>query len=256
MQSRLSAAELRAAADALVIALACAGDDAAFTEIVRRRHARVRRFMYRLCRRPALGDDLAQQVFLTVWRSLAAAALAGRVRRLAQADHDHDLARGAAPRQASSWRATSEEADFGSTAKRRPSASISTRRSRRCRRTSRLCVVLAYEEGLSHPEIAALTGMPIGTVKSHIFRGAAQMREVAGRIRRSLSHGSWRRSPRTTTIAHDRRLRALFEREPASFPEQPFVNELARRVADQRRRRATSTRFVTLAMAIGSRSPR
>jgi len=62
MQSRLSAAELRAAADAVVIALACAGDDQAFTEIVRRRHARVRRFMYRLCRRPALGDDLAQQV--------------------------------------------------------------------------------------------------------------------------------------------------------------------------------------------------
>jgi DNA-directed RNA polymerase specialized sigma24 family protein len=66
MHSRLSAAELSTAADILVIALACAGDDAAFTEIVRRRHARVRSFMYRLCRRPALGDDLAQQVFVKV----------------------------------------------------------------------------------------------------------------------------------------------------------------------------------------------
>jgi hypothetical protein len=36
----------------------------------------------------------------------------------------------------------------------------------------------------------------------------------------------------------DRDLRALFAREPAHFPEQPFVNELARRVADERRTRA------------------
>src|SRR4029079_15913781 len=86
MQSRLSAAELREAAAALVIALACARDDQPCTEIVRRRHARVRRFMYRLCRRPALGDDLAQQVFLKMWRSLpglrAAAAFDGWLQRI------------------------------------------------------------------------------------------------------------------------------------------------------------------------------
>ena len=36
--------------------------------------------------------------------------------------------------------------------------------------------------------------------------------------------------PRTTTIGDDD-LRALFEREPARVTEQPFVNEIARRVA-------------------------
>src|SRR3954451_1115960 len=86
MRSRLSAAELREAADALVIALACAGDDPAFTEIVRRRHARVRWFMYRLCGRTALGDDLAQQVFLKMWRALprlrTAAAFDGWLKRI------------------------------------------------------------------------------------------------------------------------------------------------------------------------------
>jgi RNA polymerase sigma-70 factor (ECF subfamily) len=41
----------------------------------------------------------------------------------------------------------------------------------------RLCVVLAYNEGLSHPEIVALTGMPLGTVKSHIARGAERLRK-------------------------------------------------------------------------------
>lgn len=40
----------------------------------------------------------------------------------------------------------------------------------------RLCVVLAYAEGMSHGEIARATGMPLGTVKSHISRGAARLR--------------------------------------------------------------------------------
>ena len=42
----------------------------------------------------------------------------------------------------------------------------------------RVCVVLAYNEGLSHPEIVELTGLPLGTVKSHISRGAARLREI------------------------------------------------------------------------------
>ena len=70
MESRLAVADLQKAADNLVIALACAGDDSAFAEVLRRRQARVRKFMYHLCRQPALGDDLAQQVFLTAWRSI------------------------------------------------------------------------------------------------------------------------------------------------------------------------------------------
>jgi len=48
----------------------------------------------------------------------------------------------------------------------------------------------------------------------------------------------------------DRDLPALFAREPARFPEQPFVNELARRVADERRRRVIVTRVLSAA-AIG-----
>ena len=39
-------------------------------------------------------------------------------------------------------------------------------------------VVLAYNEGMSHPEIATVTGLPLGTVKTHIARGAARLRET------------------------------------------------------------------------------
>jgi RNA polymerase sigma-70 factor, ECF subfamily len=39
---------------------------------------------------------------------------------------------------------------------------------------------LSIYQGLSHQEIADLTGMPIGTVKSHARRGLIQIREVLG----------------------------------------------------------------------------
>ena len=42
---------------------------------------------------------------------------------------------------------------------------------------ARLCVVLAYHEGMTHDEIAELTDIPVGTVKSHIRRGSQRLRE-------------------------------------------------------------------------------
>lgn len=40
---------------------------------------------------------------------------------------------------------------------------------------------LSIFQGLSHQEIATLTGMPIGTVKTHARRGLMQVREFLGR---------------------------------------------------------------------------
>ena len=41
-----------------------------------------------------------------------------------------------------------------------------------------LCVVLSYHARLSHAEIAQLTDMQLGTVKSHIRRGSERLREL------------------------------------------------------------------------------
>lgn len=159
----------------MVIALACAGDDGAFTEIVRRRHTRVRKFMYYLSRQTSLGDDLAQLVFITAWRSLSqlrsAAAFDGWLKRIMVTTWLEELRRRKF--------GTGGEAEAESTAN---TADATEKRLDldvalgRLTGDARLCVVLAYDEGLSHPEIVALTGMPLGTVKSHIARGAAQLR--------------------------------------------------------------------------------
>jgi RNA polymerase sigma-70 factor, ECF subfamily len=179
VKSRLSAADLAQAADALVIALACAGDARAFAEIVKRRQNRVRKFMYHLCRRPALGDDLAQQVFLTAWRSLhqlrSAAAFDGWLKRIMITTWLEELRRckivyapEVEPEAAGSHvETTAERLDLDAALAQLPDE-------------PRLCVVLAYNDGLSHSEIAALTGLPLGTVKSHIARCAARLRELLG----------------------------------------------------------------------------
>ena len=177
MESRLAVADLQKAADTLVIALACAGDDSAFAEVLRRRQARVRKFMYHLCRHTALGDDLAQQVFLTAWRSLGqlrnAAAFDGWLKQIMVNVWLQEVRRGKVVTVADVELADLAIQHDSTAARMDLDVALST-----LPPDMRLCVVLAYSEGKSHPEIVALTGLPLGTVKSHIARGAARLREI------------------------------------------------------------------------------
>jgi RNA polymerase sigma-70 factor (ECF subfamily) len=48
----------------------------------------------------------------------------------------------------------------------------------------RLCVVLAHGEGMTHAEIAEATGLPLGTVKSHVLRGSDKLKRMYARVTR------------------------------------------------------------------------
>lgn len=50
---------------------------------------------------------------------------------------------------------------------------------------------LSIVQGLSHQEIADLTGMPIGTVKTHARRGLIQIRESLGLDKSNLGKGGY-----------------------------------------------------------------
>ncbi len=170
-------ARLGEAAEAVLVALAASGDRDAFGELVWRRQSWLRNLLRRLCRDPALADDLAQQVLLKAWRSLSQlkspAAFGGWLRRMA----------------VNTWLAEARSAgtaatvcDPGALPERAalaagPAAQLDLDRAlARLGRDERLCVVLAYDEGMSHGEISAVTGLPLGTVKSHIRRGAQRLR--------------------------------------------------------------------------------
>jgi RNA polymerase sigma-70 factor, ECF subfamily len=172
-----AATPLANAAEAAVIALAAAGDDAAFSELVRRRQSALRQFLRRLCKDHSLADDLAQQAFLSAWRSLpklaSAAAYWPWLRRVAinawlqhvrrqrdsLASDERDLEDVPA-----ATTAIEERLDLDAALAELPAI-------------PRLCTVLAYSEGMSHAEISGVTGLPLGTVKSHITRGAARLRQ-------------------------------------------------------------------------------
>jgi RNA polymerase sigma-70 factor (ECF subfamily) len=172
-----STSRLGQAAEAAVVALAIRGDAVAFTELVHRRQSWLRNFLRRLCRDPALADDLAQQVLLQAWRALprlqSVAAFGAWLRRLALNAYLAQLRSRPPPaitldaQQLESAAVTTlgEQLDLDRALGRLP-------------RDERLCVVLAYSEGMSHSEISAALQLPLGTVKSHVRRGAERLRAL------------------------------------------------------------------------------
>ncbi len=180
MREPLPASALAQAAEATVVALAMHGDRAAFGELVRRRQGGVRNLLRRLSRDPALADDLAQQAFLKAWRALpqlrAVSAFGGWLRRLT-VNTWLEHVRAAPPVTA----ITAEELAVLPAAAVSPAEAHDLDRAlARLAPAERLCVVLAYSEGLSHSEISEAAALPLGTVKSHIRRGGERLRELLG----------------------------------------------------------------------------
>jgi len=161
----------------LVIGLACTGDQRAFAELVKRRQSWIRNLMRRCCGDVNLADDLAQQVFLQAWRNIRQlrepGSFGGWLKRLAistwlQHQRKNDALQGAeelVESYAANKNTTSLAMDLDTALATLPDP-------------VRLCVVLSYHERMTHGEIAALTDMPLGTVKSHIRRGTQNLQQL------------------------------------------------------------------------------
>jgi RNA polymerase sigma-70 factor (ECF subfamily) len=162
----------------LLVNLARDGDRAAFEEIVRRRQGPVRGLMRHLSNDTTLADDLAQQVFLKVWLRLRTlrkvSAFSGWLKRIAVNTWLQHARRNDALDAAHELPETTEAPPGSSTTMGldldQALATLSG--------PMRLCLVLSYHEGMSHGEISDATGMPLGTVKSNIQRGAKRLRAV------------------------------------------------------------------------------
>lgn len=163
-----------------MVALAMAGDGPAFEELVRRRQGPTRALLRRLCRDHALADDLAQETFVQAWRAIGTlrqpGAFGGWLKRIAVnawlahqrragaplVDLDEVAGVVASPESGLAGRVAAERDLDAALALLSPA--------------QRACVVLTYAEGFSQSEVAEATGLPLGTVKSHISRGAIALR--------------------------------------------------------------------------------
>lgn len=178
-------ARLEEASEEVVVVRAMTGDDDAFGELVLRRQKRVRDLMRRLCGDHALADDLAQQAFVQAWRRLPdlrdPGAFGGWLKRVAVNVWLAEARRAQLPFD------DDEEALVGvpdpEPSPERAAGRIDLERALAgLRPAERVCVVLAHGEGMTHPEIAETAGLPLGTVKSHVLRGTAKLKQILARM--------------------------------------------------------------------------
>jgi RNA polymerase sigma-70 factor, ECF subfamily len=176
MTAALPSAKLAASSEDVLVILAMNGEGDAYGELVRRRQSSIRNLLLRLCRNDSLADDLAQQTFVQGWQSIrqlkSRAAIGAWLRKLAVNCWLQHV-RGAKS-------AVELQEELGADT---PIANVNRRIDLDAALAQlpaevRLCLVLAYAEGMSHAEISQGTQLPLGTVKSHINRGAARLRAL------------------------------------------------------------------------------
>lgn len=186
-----------APSDAELARDALAGSEAAYRDLVARYATPAVNFIYRFIRDRALAEDLAQEGFLRVYqrlntydpqrkfsswffqvlRNLTIDYL--RVNRVPTASLDEleeEGHRGAAvDRESVSPEQAAQQGELASAM----AAALS-----RIRPEYREVVVLRYQEGLTHPEIAEILGLPSGTVKTYLHRARKELAEI-------LSEAGW-----------------------------------------------------------------
>ncbi len=183
MKERQAEAGYASAAEVVLIALCVRQDERAFAVLVGRHQAKVRHLLRRLVTQPALADDLAQQVWLKVWQQLPSLrepqAFSGWLRKLALRSALSEL-RARRETLFEDLSLTEQLAKEPMVTEDPVAGMDLSRMLRQLRWEERACVVLCHAEGYSHGEISELTGWPLGTVKSHVTRGAARLRSLLG----------------------------------------------------------------------------
>lgn len=161
----------------MLVGLAREGDKDAFQELVIRRQSRLRALLRRMCGNPSLADDLAQQAFIIAYKKIQSlrveAAFAGWLRQIAvnvwlqhcrRSEGNQETGR--VKDKPTEPTSKADDSSLGIDLKR-ALQSLSV--------IERTCVILSYQEGLSHNEISHSTDLPLGTVKSHINRGTKKL---------------------------------------------------------------------------------
>jgi len=161
----------------LAARVAGSDDQAAFQQLVERHQAAIRGFLRRLLAGDhGTADDLAQETFLLAYRKIPSWKGSGTFsswlhtiayRQFLQFRRKHG-------RQ----QVVAEPPDAGFDPGQAVDAELLLPRLMRLVSVEeRACLTLAYAVGMSHPEIVEITGMPLGTVKTHISRGRQKLQQ-------------------------------------------------------------------------------
>lgn len=158
-----------------------------FEAIVRRHQSMVFSIAYHLLHDRALAEEVAQDVFLQLYRTMAELKSEEHtiswLRRVA-VHRAIDAARSRNARPEIALKA--ESMDFAATGEAAETDPLLNRRLQQVvaslPESARAVVVLRYQEDLGPDEIAGVLNMPVATVKSHLQRALAMMREKMSRM--------------------------------------------------------------------------
>jgi len=138
-----------------------------------------------LSRDAAALEDLVQEIFIDIWRSAEAfdpargseITFIAIIARRRVIDRQRQVSRAPKLEVVEATSASGDEpgyaeVDMGDEAQR-AHAVLAT-----LKPEQRRLILMSVVDGLTHHEIAATTGIPLGTVKSHIRRGLEQTAEV------------------------------------------------------------------------------
>ncbi len=177
--------------DAELVERTLAGSDDGFAVLVARHQRPVFNLLARMLRNPALAEELAQETFLKAYTHLRSFnpeyKFSNWILRIAH-NAAIDVLRQRGPRLVSlDEPAESEQPRIDETLEDPQSDEAERRVERRdlsrilgaalghLRPEYRRAVILRYQQDLGYEEIAAITGEPVGTVKSHLHRARAEM---------------------------------------------------------------------------------
>jgi len=176
-----------------VVAAAQGGDERAFGQIVRQYQRAVFAIAYRMTCDAAAAEDMAQEVFLRVWRKLDTFRTAEPLRpwllRLATNTCINALKK---RRPVPVSMLADDEGDAREPVSREPEAhEVASRQEVAARLEAavaelpddyRLIVTLRHVQEMSYEEIAAALGRPLGTVKVQLFRARERLRRILGPV--------------------------------------------------------------------------
>lgn len=153
------------------------GNQTAFGRLVMMHQSAIRGFLLRLTRGDAaLADDLAQDTFLRAYLKIRTYRGTGRffswLARIAYTNFLQHIRR---KKPEHSYADPPEGVSPGF--ERASHAKMDVERAiRTLSDHERTLITLCFSYGLSHSEASETTGMPLGTVKSHIARGCAKLK--------------------------------------------------------------------------------
>jgi RNA polymerase sigma-70 factor (ECF subfamily) len=151
-------------------------DPASFEILVKRHHSKVRNWLRHLSCDHALADDLAQEALVIAWSRLntyrATGKFSGWLMKIAY--NCYLQARRAQQRRfrlAERMNLKRDAVDSVEAAEHAERLADLPAMLSALTEEERVAMILCYAHGYSHAEISTITGLPLGTVKSHIRRG-------------------------------------------------------------------------------------